>query len=406
MSENDDRRTEPEGSTPPPPPSDWAQTDASAPQPGAEQAAQPTETPTADAQPTEVQPTVEQPYAAPYTQPAPTTEQPWAAAGAPAQQPYAQPYAQPQADQAYGQPATAYSQPYGGYGQPGAPTKTNGLGIAALVVGVLSLLVCWIPFVGFVSVLGGIVAVVLGILGMRKAKDGQTGGRGMSLAGLITGAVSLLVAVVINVFVIIGLNSLDSSLDDSLQELEDSGFLDETEGSVSGSDAADDTTTGDSGAEDEGGVEAGALGSRENPATPGTDVITFTEDGQPTWEVTLGAANVDAWTAVQAENEFNDPPADGNVHVLLPVSATYLGTETGTPAWDLTIAFVSADGRTFDQAYGVIPDDLMNVSELYEGGNGQGNVLFEVPADAIEGATWSVEAGWNSDRMFFAVVPQ
>ncbi|NCT91027.1 DUF4190 domain-containing protein [Cellulomonas sp. APG4] len=400
MSENDDRRTEPEGSVPPPPPSDWAQTDASAPQPAA---AQP-----GDEQPTEVHPTVEQPYAAPYAQPGATTEQPYAAAGAPAQQPYAQPYAQPQTDQQYAQPGAAYAQPYGGYGQP-APSKTNGLGIAALIVGILSLLICYIPFVGFVSVLGGIIAVVLGILGMRKAKDGQTGGRGMSLAGLITGAIALLVAVVINVFVIIGLNSLDSSLDDSLQELEDSGFLDETEGSVSGGDATDDTMTDDTtdpGTEDEGGVEAGALGSRENPATPGTDVITFTEDGQPTWEVTLGAANVDAWAAVQAENEFNEPPADGNVHVLLPVSATYLGTETGTPAWDLTIAFVSADGRTFDQAFGVIPDDLMNVSELYEGGSGQGNVLFEVPADALEGATWSVEAGWNSDRMFFAVVPQ
>jgi hypothetical protein len=61
---------------------------------------------------------------------------------------------------------------------------TNGLAIAALIVGIIAVITGWIPFWG---VLVGGAAVVLGILGLRKIN-----GKGMAIAGLVTGGLGAL----------------------------------------------------------------------------------------------------------------------------------------------------------------------------------------------------------------------
>lgn len=142
------------------------------------------------------------------------------------------------------------------------------------------------------------------------------------------------------------------------------------------------------------------VGSRDNPGNPDTDVATFAE----AWEVEIGRFDADARPEIQAENQFNDPPAEGNTFIMLPVKATYIGPDSGTAWLDLDFAFVTADGRSFDQHYAVIPNDLSDVAELYNGGVGEGNVVFEVPADALEGATFAVSYGWG-EPLFFAAVP-
>lgn len=73
-----------------------------------------------------------------------------------------------------------------------APAKTNGLAIASMVLGILGILLFW--FFGL-GVLLGILAVVFGFIARGQiAREGH-GGRGMALAGIITGfvAVGLLV---------------------------------------------------------------------------------------------------------------------------------------------------------------------------------------------------------------------
>jgi TM2 domain-containing membrane protein YozV len=94
-------------------------------------------------------------------------------------QPYNQP---PQGQPAYGGPA------YGGQPfppQPGAygiPARTsNGMAIAALVTGLL----------GCVPFLTGLLAIIFGILGIKRSKVSQSG-KGMATAGLILGVLSLL----------------------------------------------------------------------------------------------------------------------------------------------------------------------------------------------------------------------
>lgn len=91
----------------------------------------------------------------------------------------------------------------------------NGLGTASLVLGILSL-VTWFLVIGG---LFGIVAVILGFLGRGKAKRREADNGGMALAGIITGAVGIL----LTILVIVGVAALFSTgefsnLTDCLQD--------------------------------------------------------------------------------------------------------------------------------------------------------------------------------------------
>lgn len=70
---------------------------------------------------------------------------------------------------------------------------TDGVAIAALVVGILSLLTSWFVLGG----LGGIIALVLGLVALGRIKRNRSGGRGMAITGVVTGVLSIIVAIVV-----------------------------------------------------------------------------------------------------------------------------------------------------------------------------------------------------------------
>ncbi|MCP1387219.1 hypothetical protein M5J20_03330 [Corynebacterium sp. TA-R-1] len=120
---------------------------------------------------------------------------------------YGQPgdYGQPGYEQ-YGQTGfgqDGYAQQ--GYGQfPGygaaAPAPKNSMATAALVVGIIALIfiVLFFPF----ALILGLAAIILGFLGIRRAKDvevavqsaGAPSGKGKAITGLVLGVVSLVVS--------------------------------------------------------------------------------------------------------------------------------------------------------------------------------------------------------------------
>jgi len=108
-----------------------------------------------------------------------------------------QPQQYGQQPQQYGQQPQQYGQGYpaqGGYD--GRPAPKNGMGIAALVLGVLALLT------GFFIIGGlfGLVAIVLGIIGSRRAKRGLATNRGMAITGVILGVIGVLLTVAVLAF--------------------------------------------------------------------------------------------------------------------------------------------------------------------------------------------------------------
>ena len=85
-------------------------------------------------------------------------------------------------------------------GRPGWPTSSaprNGLGVAALVLGILGLVLSFVIVGGVL----GLVAVVLGIVGLIRVRRGAANNSGMAIAGIITGVLAILVAVVVGVFI-------------------------------------------------------------------------------------------------------------------------------------------------------------------------------------------------------------
>ncbi|GAC1332997.1 MAG: hypothetical protein NVSMB13_21810 [Mycobacteriales bacterium] len=96
---------------------------------------------------------------------------------------------------AYGAPS-AYGAAGGGYGAPTRPPR-NGLGVAALVLGILALL-------GAVTVVGGIVfgllAVILGLVGRGRVKRREATNGGVPLAGVILGVLGLLLSIALVAF--------------------------------------------------------------------------------------------------------------------------------------------------------------------------------------------------------------
>jgi len=91
----------------------------------------------------------------------------------------------------YGQyPPPGYGQdPPPGYGQgPGygalPPRPRNGFGVAALVLGVLALVLSWTIIGGIVP---GVLALIFGLLGLARAKRGEATNSGLSVAGAVIG---------------------------------------------------------------------------------------------------------------------------------------------------------------------------------------------------------------------------
>ncbi|MBG6237695.1 hypothetical protein IWX78_000638 [Mycetocola sp. CAN_C7] len=291
-------------------------------------------------------------------------------------------------------PPPGYGSEPSPYGPPGAyppsnqfpPTPParpgNGLGIAALIVGIFAFIGAFIPFVNYVSGFLAVVGIILGIIAItRKNKPKKAG-----VAGLIVSAVALILSIVLAFAYTAGfVAAVDEALpQSSIQETDDAAPAEEA---------------------DEAETEASAeVGTRENPAPIGT-TVEITTAGAPTYEVTLGAPTLDATDVILAENQFTEAPPEGFQYALLPVTVTYTGTETGTPWIDLQITYVSAAGTTHTQsdALAVAPSPtFMEINELYPDASGTGNIVIAIPtADAAAGS-WTVEPLFLGDTFFFA----
>ncbi|MDJ0339352.1 DUF4190 domain-containing protein [Cryobacterium sp. PH31-O1] len=278
-------------------------------------------------------------------------------------------------------PSTTPAPDASGIPFPAPATPSNGMGTAALIIGIVAFVGAFIPFINYGSGLLAIVGVVLGAIALtRKAKA-----RRSALIGLIVSAVAVLLSIIL---AIAYTASFINAVDDSL-------------GTAISAPAASDASSDD--AADEAPAAGSDVGTRENPAPLGS-VVELSSGGSPEYEVTLGASNLAANDIIAAENQFNDAPAAGFQYAMIPVTVTYKGTETGTPWIDVTVEFVSAAGTTHTTsdtlAVGPAPS-MMDINDLYPDASGTGNVVIAIPtADAALG-TWTVSTIFG-DTYFFA----
>jgi hypothetical protein len=86
------------------------------------------------------------------------------------------------------------------------PRPRNGVGASALVIGVLSLVLTVLIAFAPLAVILGAVAVGLGIAGIARANRGVASNRGQAVAGLVTGAIGLVLSIALLVTVGVYLN--------------------------------------------------------------------------------------------------------------------------------------------------------------------------------------------------------
>ncbi|MGB3229582.1 MAG: DUF4190 domain-containing protein [Mycobacterium sp.] len=91
---------------------------------------------------------------------------------------------------------------YGGYPPPAPSAPKNGLGVASLVVAIVSL------FTVFGGIVLGVVAIILGFLGRGRVKRGEATNGGIAIAGIVLGALSILVSIAAIVFAVWGFNEV------------------------------------------------------------------------------------------------------------------------------------------------------------------------------------------------------
>ncbi|MCA9668630.1 MAG: DUF4190 domain-containing protein [Myxococcales bacterium] len=93
--------------------------------------------------------------------------------------------------------------------QGAAPAKTDGKAIVGMILGIVSIVLCWVPVL---PIIGGIVGIVL--FAKHRSTRRRTpgiGGNGMSIAGLVTGIIGLLAGVLYTTAWIIALSALNAA---------------------------------------------------------------------------------------------------------------------------------------------------------------------------------------------------
>ncbi|WP_129657916.1 DUF4190 domain-containing protein [Rothia uropygialis] len=77
-----------------------------------------------------------------------------------------------------------------------------GMGLAALICGIASVVLCWLVLPG----IAGIVAIVLGIVAVRKLGKTQGASKAMPIIGIVLGAIGVILSVIVGVLFAIGLS--------------------------------------------------------------------------------------------------------------------------------------------------------------------------------------------------------
>jgi len=238
------------------------------------------------------------------------------------------------------------------------------VGLAALVVGVVALLLDAVPGLILVAWLPALVALGLGIAGLLR----RNRPRWVAAVGVALGAAALVISTVVGAALAVTV-------------------VDE----IGRSSAAAAAAGSDQQAVPVDGAGAGA--SVDDPAPAGTAVDVTAWDGA-VYSLSFGEPLWNADNAIRAENEYNAAPDTGMHYLIVPLTYTNTGaTASVDPSYEaFGVSFVEPGGITRQPASVVIPNDAIDAVPILPGDSVTVNQVFQVPADTADG-TWVVEGG-------------
>ncbi|MEU7022245.1 DUF4352 domain-containing protein [Streptomyces sp. NPDC046203] len=167
----------------------------------------------------------------------------------------------------------------------------NGLGTAALILGIIGAVSGLIPLFFWMAGVLGLIALILGLVGRGRAKRGEANNKGMALTGALLGLAAMILSVVGAVITFTAVNDVVNEIDKAAKETapktpgKDSG----KGGSGKGGDSSKDTplAAGDSSVYDD---DLKVTVSEATPYTPSEFAIGHTK-GNKAYQVTVTIEN-------------------------------------------------------------------------------------------------------------------
>ncbi|MFJ8696351.1 DUF4190 domain-containing protein [Streptomyces roseolilacinus] len=245
-----------------------------------------------------------------------------------------------------------YGAPHPAPPAPAAPAR-NGLGTAALVLGIIGTVSGFIPLFFWLAGVLGLLALVLGLVGRGRAKRGEATNKGLATTGAILGLVALVLSVVGAVLTYKAVDEAVTQIDKEL-----------------GNTAPKDTTGGDKSTGDAGGTDGGAEGGKVPEVLAADETIIYDDD----LKITVSAAKSFEPSDVASGHSA------GNKAYKFTVVVENGGKEKFDADMVVLEARAGKDGVTAEQVY---DDGLDGVTgTVAPGKKATGTYAFDVPADA------------------------
>ena len=261
----------------------------------------------------------------------------------------------------------------GGYAPGQIPPRSggNGLAIASLILGGGALLVAWVPFLNYLTIIGALVGLVLGIIAVVR----KLGSRGLSLAALIVSGVAFLLTLILVIAYTVSF--VDSVNDYSSDDPSSSSSPDDYEPQP-----GDPVVTPGS-PDASAGATVCAAGT---PIALGETGILMRDD-ENQFEVTIESVDLDATQAVMDANSYNSEPPAGYGYGIVSLTVKALSDETIFPgSIRLMYPGVSEDAAG-EARTAVLPQpNLVFSPELAAGDSVTGNLPVLIPTGTTNGS--------------------
>ncbi|MFI2368576.1 DUF4352 domain-containing protein [Streptomyces sp. NPDC018833] len=264
-----------------------------------------------------------------------------------------------------------YTQPQPEPGQFTAPSPArNGLGTAALVLGIIGIIFGVIPFLFWIGTVLGLLALVLGLVGRGRAKRGEATNKGAATAGTVLGLLALIASIAIGIVTVM---AVDEAVDEINKSVENTAPKDTTKDTTKGDQdgAAKDDSAEEKGkalAADETSVyddDVQVTVSAPKPYTPGEFAVGHTK-GNKAYQVTITIENagkekydanlvtVDARAGkdgVTAEQIFDDKAGTGFEGSILPGKKATVTYAFDAPADAKNLTVEVSPGFDYDASH-------------------------------------------------------
>lgn len=110
----------------------------------------------------------------------------------------------------------------------------------------------------------------------------------------------------------------------------------------------------------------------------------------------------DAWEVIIAENQFNEPAAQGYQFFIATIEVTYNGEGSVEMGGGFGYRAVGASGVAYESGFecGVIPNEFRD-TELFTGGTITGNLCWQIRSEDADSLVMYL--GEGADRIYFAL---